>query len=502
MRYIVLAFFLLFFYGCGSDTDEKVPTEPTETNTTEPTETNTTEPTETNTTEPTETNTTEPEPEPEPSLPLATQNPLFYQQWAIHYDAEFYAQNRISSDAHINPQDLLQRYSGKTIRVAVIDDGFDVNHPDLKENIIITKSVLTDAQVVSDVSHTNDTDHHGTSVAGIIGAKNNTIGIMGLASNVELILIKIPMDYSSDAANIKAFDLAEFYGADIINCSWGTGEISDGLRAKIADLANNGRNGKGTLVVFASGNNNTLMLNDESSIEEVFGVGATDREGLRTLYSDFGPDLDLSAPGGDLLGITTLDPLGSDGSSADGYIRFDQFTDGVESYFIGTSAAAPIVSAALALALEADPDLTRTQLFEHLQYTSKRVGQNVPYLHDMVRSSSNTPLITGTLASSEFSDFSVRLLSYANGLSYGPYSISSLGSNEWGAFVTDSLAEGEYMIEVFAKESETSDIIFATDQSFIIDNELNTYTDKELQRNDFYGYGKLDLSELIERILK
>ena len=427
----------------------------------------------------------------EPSLPTSS-NPLYSQQWAINYDATFYAQNAIDPNAHINTQNILDRYKGVGVRVAIIDDGFDTTHPEIKEKVVATYNV-TQVSTTTDVSHNNSNEYHGTAVAGILAAKSNAIGITGVASEVELVLIKIPMNTYTDAIGVRAFDLALQAGADIISCSWGTGDVSDAVREKIVDVATNGRSGQGTLIVFAAGNSNGLMGNDESSIDEVIAVGATDKENLRTYYSSFGPQLDIMAPGGYELGITTIDPQGSNGASPDEYNRFDQMYEGEENSFVGTSAATPIIAGALALSLERDSSQTREDLFEKLKIATTQSSQNVPYLYDMIHSPAFATTILGKFGSSGFSEFHIRLTSQASLQSFGPYTINSLGEDEWGADVTDLLAEGNYTIEVRSLDDTT---IFATD-NFSIDSAQAAQVNKQVLRNDFYGYGKIDLTKLI-----
>jgi len=426
------------------------------------------------------------------SFPV-TSNPLYSQQWAINYDEAFYTQNAMDPNAHINAQNTLDIFRGVGIRVAIIDDGFDTTHPEIKDKIVATYSVGR-LSTTTDVSHSTSSDYHGTAVAGILAAKSNTIGMTGIASEVELILIKIPMNNYTDAIGIRAFDLAASSGAAIISCSWGTGDVSDAVRAKIVDVATNGRNGKGISVVFAAGNDNILMQNDESSIKEVTAVGATDGKNLRAFYSNFGPELDIMAPGGYELGIATIDPQGSDGASPDEYNRFDQVHEGEAEYFTGTSAAAPIIAGALALALERDPTQTRQELFEKLKTATRQSSQNVPYIYDMINSSALTPSIKGKFASSGFSEFHIWLTSQSTAQSFGPYTINSLGADEWSAEVTDALLEGHYTVEV---RSLDNTMTFATDSAFTIDTTQSTQTNTELLRNDFYGYGKLDLMKLI-----
>ncbi|MDQ7067477.1 MAG: S8 family serine peptidase [Sulfurimonas sp.] len=141
-------------------------------------------------------------------------------------------------------------------------------------------------------------------------------------------------------------------------------------------LSNNGRDGKGTIIVFASGNDDQDMGNDESAIPEVISVGATDSENLRAYYSNFGLNLDLVAPGGYYLGITTLDSMGDKGLASldDNYLLFDD----VDGAFVGTSAAAPIVSGIIAIMLEKNPNLTRVEIENILKNSSDKIG-NVPY---------------------------------------------------------------------------------------------------------------------------
>ena len=118
------------------------------------------------------------------------------------------------------------------------------------------------------------------------------------------------------------------------------------------------------------------MGNDESAIPEVISVGATDRENLRAWYSNYGEYLDILAPGGYDLGITTLDNTGAKGiaSNAEDYLFYDDYA----SAFIGTSASAPIVSGMIALLLQSNPSLTRVEIENLLKNSADKIG-NVPY---------------------------------------------------------------------------------------------------------------------------
>ncbi len=424
-------------------------------------------------------------------------NPLYSQQWSINHDIDFYSLNAIDEDAHINPQDIFQKYSGRGIKVAVIDDGFDVNHPEIKEKIIKMVSVDRNGILGNDVSHVSSGDYHGSAVAGIIAASNNNIGIMGVAPEVELILIRMAMELMGDDVYIELFKQAIDAGADLINCSWGTGEVSPALENYIDEISTNARDGKGVIIVFASGNSNKDMGNDESAMDSVVGVGATDKTNLRTSYSDYGKDLDIVVPGGDTLGITTIDPLGNSGASSDEYNRYDEYRDGNPVSFIGTSASAPIMTGVIALALQKDTSLTRVQIQELLKKSTSTIGQNTPYLDDMIVSSSDTPVITGLFGSAEASVKKVLLTSNQSGLKFGPYGRDDIGNNEWSSSVTDSLSNGFYTIEVVSEDRET---IWATDEMFEVNSLKEDLTDKSKRKSDFYGYGKIDLDKFISNI--
>lgn len=296
--------------------------------------------------------------------------PLFNTQWALAKNDDYYSRNSINNNAHIqavsDSYNTLYIYKGRGVKIAVIDDGIDENHEDLKTSIVEKYSTENNDE---NVAH-NSGERHGTAVTGIIAANKNNLGILGIAPEAQIMFIKLQDGLIDASEFVEAFQKAQDWGADIINCSWGTGNVSNLLKAKIEDLADNGRAGKGTVIVFASGNGGLDQIgddmgNDEGNIEKVLSVGATGKSNDKTAYSNFGTNLDILAPGGEFLGITTTNPAPSSEKYA--------LPDSANS-FEGTSAAAPIMSAVVALMLEKNPNLTRVQIENYIKDNADKIG--------------------------------------------------------------------------------------------------------------------------------
>ena len=299
------------------------------------------------------------------------QEPYFGEQWYLEENVTFYEENNIDANASVHFGNTYN-YTGKGIKIAVIDDGLDITHPELNGTVVGTYDISTRS---TNVAHASMMGHHGTAVTGIIGANDNGIGIKGIASESQIIFLK-HKEGMSDSETIELFNKANEFGADIINCSWGTYDVSEAVKEVIQDLAIHGRDGKGTIIVFATGNNAQDMGNDESAIPEVIAVGSTDKDNLRAWYSNYGENLDVVAPGGFDIGITTLDEMGENGV---GTLNDDYLLANDENSFIGTSASAPIVSGVIALMLEKDRNITRLEVEEALKSKSDKIG-NLDYV--------------------------------------------------------------------------------------------------------------------------
>ena len=303
----------------------------------------------------------------------ADSDKYYYQQWYLDMNDTFYKQAEIDVDANIHAVYAKSKYTGRDIKIAVIDDGLDMYHEDLGDALIASYDIESNS---SDVSHRDYFAFHGTAVSGIAVARKNGIGIEGIAPDADLIFLRYK-ENMSDSETITLFNKAVKFGADLIICSWGTYDVSEAVKDKIVELSNSGRDGLGLPIIFAVGNDNIDMGNDESAIDEVISVGASDVSNDRAWYSNYGKHLDILSPGGDYnTAITTLDDSGERGTATldQNYILYDDYYG-----FAGTSPAAAIVGGSIALILEANPNLSRAEIEDILKTTADKIG-NIPYI--------------------------------------------------------------------------------------------------------------------------
>jgi subtilisin family serine protease len=308
-------------------------------------------------------------------------DPIFrLQQWNLHNYGQFYSLR----DIDINAYEAWLYTKGKGIKVALIDDGFDVGHEDLKDAFIGGYDVI---KKTSNIAPNNPYEFHGTLCAGLIAARMNDLGIIGVAPEADLYGVKLlSNDQNGEPLPIYTSDIVHAFlaakEADVISCSWGTYNVADSVREIINELAYNGRNGKGLPIVFASGNDGMPQYyweNDESALKSVIAVGAITNLGEHPWYSNYGSSLDFVAPsGGGTLKIATTDLRGRGGLAIGIYGHPDYAYAVDDTGFNGTSAAAPQVSGVIALMLARDPGLTRDEIIEILKSTAKKVG-DIPY---------------------------------------------------------------------------------------------------------------------------
>ena len=227
---------------------------------------------------------------------------------------------------------------------------------------------------------------HGTIVAGVIAANpQDNQGVYGVAPRAKILPITAGLGQFSAENLIESIGYAAFREADIINLSLGSKLPNLPVIQRIQQLLQANPN---LVIVAASGNDNTNKLDYPAAIPEVIAVGATNMEGFRATYSDYGSDalyaskLTVVAPGGDFTpngsfgGVLTTggtaQPLLMDGLNITGHWGRNWDLQGQYRWTTGTSFSAPIVSGVVALIKGEDTDnrLTRQDIIDILQKTA------------------------------------------------------------------------------------------------------------------------------------
>ena len=274
----------------------------------------------------------------------------------------------------------LQGLGSKNIKIAIIDTGFDTDHPSLRGDGTKIRNAFNAANRSADVAPwfqasdgTFGVFSHGTSCAAVAAGVWDTQGVLGAAPNARIIPIKL--DILSDDAIQKAFEHALLNGADIISCSLGFPKpvpLSTYVSNYISRLVREGRNGKGLPVFIAAGNANPASNNlprqvsDFAAHPDVMCITASNSLDESSSYTFFGPNAFLCAPtnGNDGAGVTTATV------SANG----DSLNHIYTSRFGGTSSAAPLTAGVCALILSANPDLTLGEIKDILRRSADKIG--------------------------------------------------------------------------------------------------------------------------------
>ena len=234
---------------------------------------------------------------------------------------------------------------------------------------------------------------HGTNVAGVIAANpQDSQGVYGVAPKATILPITAGSPSFSAVNLIESIGYATFRGADIINLSLGSKLPNLPVIQRIRQLLQANPN---LVIVAASGNDNINRLDYPAAISGVIAVGATNMEGFRASYSDFGSDalyaskLTVVAPGGDftpngsLGGVLTTggtaQPLLMDGLNITGHWGRNWDLQGKYRWATGTSFSTPVVSGVIALIKGEDKDnrLTRQDIIDILQKTASYESLNL-----------------------------------------------------------------------------------------------------------------------------
>lgn len=230
------------------------------------------------------------------------------------------------------------------IKMAIIDTGIDVKHPDLKDNL------KGGVSTVWYTSSYNDDNGHGTHVAGIVAALDNTIGVIGVGPKIDLYAVKTldrrGSGYLSDV--IEGLDWAIASGMEVVNMSLGTSSYNQSFEEAVQRV-----NEAGIIQVAAAGNSgpgdNTVIY--PAKFTEVIAVTATEKTDTIASWSSRGPEVDLAAPGVNI---------------------YSTYKGSTYKTLSGTSMAAPHVAGVVALLLSLNYSPAEVQ--QRLEGTAEDLG--------------------------------------------------------------------------------------------------------------------------------
>lgn len=250
-----------------------------------------------------------------------------------------------------------------SIKIAIVDNAVDVNHPDLKNKIVAEVDLADGDNNPNPPKQTVDWSH-GTHVSGLAGAQtNNGIGIASIGFNVSLMAVKIAPDTSDGSRMYDGYQgivWAADHGANVMNLSWGgSGYYQTGQN--VVNYAYN----KGCVIVASAGNDGNNDVTYPAAYNHVIAVAATNSDDTKATFSQYGSFVDVCAPGGT-----------------------DQFGDGIYScvdesgqqygFMEGTSMSSPLVAGLCGLMLSEDSLLTPEKLEAILKATCDNIDAENP----------------------------------------------------------------------------------------------------------------------------
>lgn len=251
--------------------------------------------------------------------------------------------------------------TGKGVKVGILDSGIDTKHPDLQ--VAGGACMMTVLRIDGCPNSYNDDNGHGTHVAGIIAAKNNAIGVVGIAPNAQIYSVKV-LDKLGDGTTstmMAGVEWAIKNKMDIINISI-TSPYEDNYLRRMIQRAYD----SGILVVAAAGNEGKPLTGESSSVQypakfpEVVAVSSVDAKKGHGPLASIGKEVELAAPGER---IYSTYPTTMKTKEPTGYKTLS-----------GTSMASPYVVGLAALYKEKYPEMTNKHIRLLLQKNALDLG--------------------------------------------------------------------------------------------------------------------------------
>lgn len=334
-------------------------------------------------------------------------DPLLTQQWHLRNTGRIDGSSlglKAGADARVVEAWKLAKTLGKReVVVAVIDDGFDLTHPDLSGagKVVapwdFTRSSNDPRPEFSATYPFFDPeqnrwmgDWHGTACAGVAVGNAGSGSIVGAAPYCRLMPVRWGVDLAD--AQVEAwFDYVRQQGAWVVSCSWSAAAQNFPLGTRrqraIARCAREGRNGLGTVICFAAGNENrdvndpaAASVNGFAIHPDVIAVAASTSRDEKAHYSNFGDAIAVCAPSSGAGGrrVVTADVTGAflrNGQTIEAGYSPGAYT----TTFGGTSSSTPLVAGVCALLLSIQPNLTAVQVKELIQKTARKIGPAAAY---------------------------------------------------------------------------------------------------------------------------
>ncbi|MBN1294128.1 MAG: S8 family serine peptidase [Candidatus Latescibacteria bacterium] len=295
----------------------------------------------------------------------------FNRQWALHNDGTFNMGGMFNpkDDADIDMPEAWEIEQGDTsIIIAILDSGCKMDHPELAGRLWKNPGEIPDNGIdddgngyvddvngwdfVNDDNDPSDEDGHGTRIAGIIGANvNNEIGFAGVNPNARIMVVKV-LDSTGEGNTTyhsRGIDYAIKMGANIINMAIAHPVYTKTEHEMVQSAFNNN-----VTIIAGTGNINAEKIQYPAAYEEVIAVGATGPDDKRyslsdTTGSNYGPEIDIVAPGAYVFGLDKSD------------------NNKYNIYGSGTSDATAYVTGVVSLLLAKTPAMSPDQIKEILQ---------------------------------------------------------------------------------------------------------------------------------------
>ncbi|MBU7037848.1 MAG: S8 family peptidase [Theionarchaea archaeon] len=241
--------------------------------------------------------------------------------------------------------------TGAGVKVAIVDTGIDMDHPDLVANIKGGFNAIAVKGKYRDPDNFDDDHGHGSHCAGIVAAVDNSIGVVGVAPEAWLYGVKVLSNSGSGTTTdcIEGIQWCVDNGMDVISMSWGSTTYDQALNDTCQAAWD-----AGCVLVSSAGNNGVETPDGyPSAYPSVMAISATDSSDNIASWSNYGAEIELAAPGVSI---------------------YSTYEDGGYTTMSGTSMACPHVSGVAALILGAHPTYSNQQVRQTLWNTAEDLG--------------------------------------------------------------------------------------------------------------------------------